>query len=84
MAFSHFISNQLNYFLFNIEKNPSPDTYKINSLFNPNATTSTFTNHMKGSKTYSFGTGREEFGSTVVNTPKPYYIGADKKNPGPQ
>jgi len=53
-------------------------------LFNPNATTSTFTNHMKGSKTYSFGTGREEFGSTVVNTPKPYYIGADKKNPGPQ
>lgn len=69
-------------FYFYIEKNPSPDTYKINSLFTPNATTSTFCNHMK-KNTYSFGAGREDFKSTVVNDPKPAYIGADKKNPGP-
>jgi len=33
--------------------------------------------------TYSFGAGREDFRAAVVNEPKPYYIGADKKNPGP-
>ena len=34
----------------------------------------------KGPKTYAFGTGREQFSTTVVNVGN---IGADKGNPGP-
>lgn len=62
------------------EKSPSPDSYQQNSLFNPNQTTSTFSNHMKKT-TYCFGAGREHFVNTVVN---PENLGADKGNPGPQ
>lgn len=35
-------------------------------MFNPDNSTSTFSNHMK-TKTYSFGTGRDQFAKTVVN-----------------
>ena len=52
----------------------------MNTLFNPNNTTTTFANHMKGPRTYCFGTGREDFCKTVVNREN---IGADRGNPGP-
>lgn len=61
-------------------KSPSPDRYNVPSLFNPNNTTSTFAVMCKGTKTYSFGTGRESFGKTVIN---PKAIAPDKSNPGP-
>ena len=70
---------QISLYIFGIDKSPSPDSYKANSLFCPNLTTSTFSNHMK-KNTYCFGTGRDAFGSTVVNTGN---LGADKANPGP-
>jgi hypothetical protein len=43
----------------NIKRFPSPDSYAIPTIFNPNNTTTTFAVHCKGPKTYSFGTGRE-------------------------
>lgn len=61
-------------------KSPSPDRYNIPSLFNPNSTTSTFAVHVKGPKTFSFGTGRDAFTKTVIN---PENVGADLSNPGP-
>jgi hypothetical protein len=51
----------------NPKLSPSPDAYSIPTVFSPNNTTTTFAVHCKGPKTYSFGTGREQFGKTVVN-----------------
>jgi len=36
--------------------------------------------HVKGQKTFSFGTGRDAFTKTVIN---PENVGADLSNPGP-
>jgi len=44
-----------------IDNNPSPDRYHPPTLFKPDNTTSTFSVHCKGSKTYSFGAGREAY-----------------------
>ena len=60
---------------------PSPVTYSLNSLFNPNNTTTTFANHMaKGKKTYCFGAGRDDFNKTVNNINN---LDPDPCNPGP-
>jgi hypothetical protein len=47
-------------------KNPSPDKYRIPTVFNPNNTTSTFAVHVKGDTTFCFGTGRDAFSKTVM------------------
>jgi hypothetical protein len=67
---------------FNVSKNnsPSPTSYNIPSLFNPDNTTSTFSVHRRGNKSFCFGAGRENFNRTVVNRDKIY---SDPDNPGP-
>ena len=66
------------------EIRPSPDSYAIPSLFNPDqniASFSRFSRFQKGNKTHCFGAGREDFRKTVVNAEKKTY--ADPGNPGP-
>lgn len=63
-----------------VDINPSPDKYKIPTVFVPDNTTSTFAVHCKGENTYSFGAGREHFNKTVVNRENPPL---DKDLPGP-
>ena len=58
---------------------PSPDRYNIPTVFKPNQTTTTFTNHVKGDTTYCFGTGRESFSAQVM----PGTMMPDKDVPGP-
>lgn len=41
--------------------------YDLPTVFKPDNTTSTFSNHMVGSKTFSFGTGRSDIKSRVLN-----------------
>ena len=62
------------------ERSPPPNSYNIPSLFTPDKTTSTFTNHMVKDKSYCFGTGRESFVKNVVNRDKIY---PDPVSPGP-
>lgn len=67
-----------------MEKRPSPDSYQIPSLFNPDQTISSYSNFsrfQKGKKTHCFGAGREDFRKTVVNAAKTTY--PDPGNPGP-
>ena len=66
------------------EIRPSPDSYAIPSLFNPDqnvASFSRFSRFQKGNKTHCFGAGRDDFRKTVVNAEKKTY--ADPGNPGP-
>jgi hypothetical protein len=59
---------------------PPPNAYNIPTVFSPNNTTSTFAVHCKGPKTFCFGTGRNDYGKTVVNADN---LPADPLNPGP-
>jgi hypothetical protein len=68
------------FILLGKSKSPPPNTYNIPSLFSPNNTTSTFAVHVKGPKTFSFGTGIEAYTKVVIN---PENVGADLSNPGP-
>ena len=75
--------------IFNIQNltldhSPSPDSYKLPSLFSPNNTTSTFAIHNKGAKSFAFGTGREDLKKKVPMRNVGYaHLGADMINPGP-
>jgi len=53
--------------------------YDIPSVFNPDKTTTTFTNHMT-LHTYAFGAGRDAFKNQVIH---PSNLGPDKATPGP-
>tara|TARA_B110000285_G_scaffold168476_1_gene188419 strand:+ start:345 stop:683 length:339 start_codon:yes stop_codon:yes gene_type:complete len=66
--------------LFLARLSPPPDAYNIPTVFSPNNTTSTFAVHCKGPKTFSFGTGREAYGKTVLNKEN---LQSDPLNPGP-
>lgn len=59
---------------------PSPDSYNLPAFLDVNQTTSLFTNHVRGNKTYAFGAGREDFAKTVVNDKK--YPDPDVPGPG--
>lgn len=61
-------------------KSPSPDTYDIPTVFKPNNTTSTFAVHVKGDKTFCFGSGREAFVKNVLHKTNPP---PDYELPGP-